>query len=392
MTTSSTPVVRPALRHRTSVSPSRVPKIVGLVALAMVLSLVTYAATVYQGFADRLESKSSDITDLLGPSRPDPVEGEEERLPTDSWEGRPLNILVLGSDARDDDNAAYGFAEGMRSDTTMIVHVAADRSRVDIVSIPRDLIVEIPQCRLPDGGFTYFRPLGTDEFNGARFNEAFALGSGGTDVRYGAACTILTIENMTDIFIDDWAVIDMTGFKDMVDAIGGVKMCIEEEIDNRWADLKLDAGCQTLDGDEALGFARARKGIGDGSDIGRIGRQQELMHAMADQTLSAGVLANPSKLVPLLDSAAASLHTSTRLGRLSNLTGLAYSLRNLDTDSINFITPPLGYTGNVVVQTWEMQELWEALREDLPVPVEDEDDADSQQDDLMDDGAEPATR
>lgn len=391
MTTSPRSEARAPLRHSTSASPSRVPTIVGLVVLAMVLSLGTYAATVYQGFAERLESKSSDITDLLGPSRPDPGEGEEERLPTDSWEGRPLNILVLGSDARAEDNAAYGFVEGMRSDTTMIVHVAADRSRVDVVSIPRDLIVEIPQCRLPDGGFTYHQPLGTDEFNGIRFNEAFSLGSAGTDIPYGAACAILTVENMTDVFIDDWAVIDMTGFKDMVDAIGGVEMCIEEDIDNRWAALKLDAGCQTLDGDEALGFARARKGIGDGSDIGRIERQQELMHAMADQTLSAGVLANPSKLVPLLDSAAESLHTSKRLGRLNNLTGLAYSLRNLNSESINFITPPLGYTGNVVVQTWEMQEIWEALREDLPLASTDDDDADSEQTDLTDDGEEPAT-
>src|SRR5699024_9707249 len=109
--------------------------------------------------------------------------------------------------------------------------------------------------------------------------------------RYGAACAIRTVEAMTDLYIDDWAVIDMNGFQTMVDAIGGVEMCIEEDIDNRWAKLELEAGCQTLDGEQALGFARLRKGIGDGSDIGRIERQQELMGNMASQTLSAGVLA-----------------------------------------------------------------------------------------------------
>ena len=331
----------------------------------------TFAGAVYLDFASRLQGQSSDISDLLGTTRPT-LSSEEGRDPSDSWEGQALNVLVLGSDSRSEENAEFGQADGMRSDTAMIVHVAADRSRVDVVSIPRDLIVEIPQCRLPGGEFSYHRPLGTNEFNGTRFNTAFSIGSGGTDVRYGAACTILTVEAMTDIYIDDWAVVDMNGFRTMVDAIGGVDMCIDEDIDNRWAKLQLEAGCQTLDGEQALGFARARKGIGDGSDISRIERQQELMGAMAEQTLSAGVLANPSKLLPLLDSVASSLHTSERLGNLNNLTGLAYSLRNLDSESLNFLTPPLGYSGNVVLQTWEMQEIWDRLREDEPLPRLDE--------------------
>ncbi len=354
-------------RHGTTAAPSRAIRLITLSLLAAVLMVGTFAGAVYLDFASRLQGQSSDISDLLGTARP-PLPSEEDRDPSDSWEGQALNVLVLGSDSRSEENAEFGQDDGMRSDTAMIVHVAADRSRVDVVSIPRDLIVEIPQCQLPGGEFSYHRPLGTNEFNGTRFNTAFSIGSGGTDVRYGAACTILTVEAMTDIYIDDWAVVDMNGFRTMVDAIGGVDMCIDEDIDNRWAKLQLEAGCQTLDGEQALGFARARKGIGDGSDISRIGRQQELMGAMAEQTLSAGVLANPSKLLPLLDSVASSIHTSERLGNLNNLTGLAYSLRNLDSENLNFLTPPLGYSGNVVLQTWEMQEIWDRLREDEPLP------------------------
>lgn len=350
-----------------------------VVVFAVLVATGSFAGFVYQEFASRLSAQSTDISDLLGPSRPAGAD-DTVRDPTDSWEGSALNILVLGSDDRSEDNAEFGSTEGMRSDTAMIVHVAADRSRVDVVSIPRDLIVEIPECRLPSGQYSYRQPLGTNEFNGTRFNAAFSIGSQGHDVSHGAACTILTIENMTDIYIDDWAVVNMAGFRNVVNAIGGVEMCIEEDINNRWAKLELTAGCQTLDGDQALGFARARKGIGDGSDIGRIGRQQELMGAMAEQTLSAGVLANPSRLIPLLDSVAASLHTSVRLGNLNNLAGLGFSLRNLEPDAINFVTPPLGYSGNVVLQTWEMEEIWQRLRDDRPLQ---EDPADAIDEELL---------
>src|SRR5690625_4861225 len=320
-------------RHGTSLTPSRIPRIIVVALLAIALSGATFAGTAYLEFFSRLQDKSSDISDLLGTARPD--SGDDH--PSDSWEGRALNLLVLGSDSRDEDNAEFGSADGMRSDTAMIVHVAADRSRVEIVSIPRDLIVEIPPCPLPSGEYSNTYPLGTNEFNGARFNSAFSIGSEGEDIPHGAACAIRTVENMTNVFIADWAVVDMDGFRTMVDAIGDVDMCIEEAIDNRWAKLSLEPGCQTLDGEQALGFARLRKGIGDGSDIARIDRQQQLMGSMADQTLSAGVLANPSKLLPLLNSVASSLHTSERLGNLNNLAGLAFSLRDLDSPDIIFI-------------------------------------------------------
>src|SRR5690625_4077492 len=232
---------RPPRRHGTSLAPSRTPRIAALVVLALVLATGTFASSVYAEFANRLGERSSDISDLLGTARPTPS-GAVTRDPTDSWEGQALNILVLGSDDRSEDNAEFGSAEGMRSDTAMIVHIAADRSRVEVVSIPRDLIVEIPSCPLPGGGTSYRYPRGTNEFNGTRFNSAFSIGSQGHDVQHGAACAILTVENMTDIYIDDWAVVNMTGFRTMVDAIGGVEMCIEEDIDNRWAKLQLSAG------------------------------------------------------------------------------------------------------------------------------------------------------
>src|SRR5699024_9463447 len=197
---------------------------IGVTVLTLLLTAGAFVGTVYQDFSSRLLARSSDISELLGTSRP-----EATLKPTDSWEGQALNILVVGSDSRGDENADIGGDfEGMRSDTAMIVHVAADRSRVDVVSIPRDLIVAIPSCPLPGGGESAPRPLGTNEFDGVRFNAAFATGGQGEDLSHAAACAILTVEEMTDVFIDDWAVIDMDGFATMVDAIGGVPMCFEE--------------------------------------------------------------------------------------------------------------------------------------------------------------------
>lgn len=354
-------------RHATPRRRRRGLHIVALSALAMALFVTTAVGSVYAELQSKIDS--TDINDLLGQKRPG-ADGTATPDPRDSWEGKALNVLVLGSDYRGGENAKYGDFEGMRSDTAMIVHVAADRSRVDVVSIPRDLIVAIPACPLPGGGESYPQPLGTNEHNGVRFNAAFATGGQGEDLSHAAACAILTVEEMTDIYIDDWAVVDMDGFATMVDAIGGVPMCFEEPLQDRKADLDLDAGCQTLDGDQALGLARARKGVGDGSDISRIDRQQELMTAMVDHVLSAQTLANPSKLLSLLSSAASSLTTSERLGNLNNLTGLGYSLRGLDVDEVTFRTAPHAYSGNVVLQTPQTDEVWEALRADEPLPAD----------------------
>ncbi len=362
----STPPTRAGGRHATPRRRRRVLHVLALSTLAVVLFVTSGVAAVYLEVQSKIDS--SDINALLGEDRPS-GDGTATPDPHDSWAGKALDLLVLGSDYRGGDNAKFGEFEGMRSDTAMIVHVAADRSRVDVVSIPRDLIVAIPSCPLPGGGESAPRPLGTNEFNGVRFNAAFATGGQGEDLSHAAACAILTVEEMTDVFIDDWAVIDMAGFATMVDAIGGVPMCFDEPLDVPKADLDLDAGCQTLDGDDALGLARARKGIDDGSDISRIDRQQELMTAMVDQILSAQTLANPSKLLSLLSSAASSLTTSERLGNLNNLTGLGYSLRGLDTAQVNFVTAPHAYSGNVVLQTAETEEVWAALRADEPVPA-----------------------
>ncbi|MFI5759059.1 LCP family protein [Streptomyces sp. NPDC051569] len=270
------------------------------------------------------------------------------------------NILLLGSDSRSGQgNSKYGGDDGgsQRSDTTILLHLAADRQSATAVSVPRDLMVEIPSCRRPDGTRT------KEQF--AQFNWAFEFG--------GAACTIRTVENLTGIRVDHHMVIDFHGFKGMVDAVGGVGICLKEPVDDKQAKLKLPAGPQTLDGEQALGFVRARHGIGDGSDTERMGRQQRFLGSLFKKVQSDGVLLNPTRLYPVLDAATKSITTDAGLATLTDLYDLARSMRNVPIDQVRFLTVPRQpYTADPnrdeLVQP-DAKNLFERLRGDEPVIV-----------------------
>ncbi|MEU6706351.1 LCP family protein [Streptomyces wuyuanensis] len=269
------------------------------------------------------------------------------------------NILLIGSDSRAGaDNAKYGRDKGVqRSDTTILLHIAGDRRSVTAVSVPRDLLVGIPSCRTAQG--TRSRP------QYAQFNSAFALG--------GAACTIRTVERLTGVRIDHHMVVDFHGFKSMVDAVGGVTVCLPASIDDADAHLRLRAGKQTLNGEQALGYVRARKSLGNGSDTERMDRQQQFLGALFNKVQSNGVLLNPARLYPVLDAATSSLTTDPGLDSLKDLFDLARSLRGVPTERVQFLTVPrrsYPYDPNrdVLAQP-AASRLFERLRKDAPVRV-----------------------
>jgi LCP family protein required for cell wall assembly len=268
------------------------------------------------------------------------------------------NILLIGSDSRAGGNAKYGRDEGtQRSDTTILLHLAADRSSTTAVSLPRDLMVDIPSCTKPDG--TRTRPMF------AQFNWAFEMG--------GTACTIRTVEKMTGVRLDHHMVVDFKGFKDMVDAIDGVDICLKEPINDRDAHLKLPAGPQTLNGEQALGYVRARKSIGGGSDTERMDRQQQFLASLVNKMQSNGVLLNPTKLYPVLDAATKSLTTDPALASLRDLYDLVSSARDVPSEKIQFMTVPRRpYTYDTnrdeLVQP-QAEVLFKQLREDRKVTV-----------------------
>ncbi|MEU9360611.1 LCP family protein [Streptomyces sp. NPDC048301] len=269
------------------------------------------------------------------------------------------NILLIGSDTRSGDNSAYGRDDGgsQRSDTTILLHLAADRHSATAVSIPRDLMSEIPSCHTADGK--------TTKAQFAQFNWAFELG--------GTACTIRTVEKMTGIRVDHHMVIDFSGFKDMVDAVDGVEVCLKEPVDDKDAHLKLPAGRQELDGEQALGYVRARKSIGDGSDTERMDRQQKFLGALVNKMQSNGVLLNPTRLYPVLDAATKSLTTDPGLDSLRDLYDLVRGMRNVPTEKVQFLTVPrTSYRADPnrdeLVQP-DAERLFTQLREDEPVAV-----------------------
>ncbi|MGP8301416.1 LCP family protein [Streptomyces inhibens] len=267
------------------------------------------------------------------------------------------NLLLIGSDSRKGGNRKYGRSGGQRSDTTMLLHLAADRKSATAVSIPRDLMVEVPHCKRADGE--------ESEPRTAQFNWAFAFG--------GAACTIRTVERTTRIRIDHYMIIDFVGFEKMVDAVDGVEVCLPQPIRDDEADLRLPAGRQTLHGEAALGYVRARKSLGNGSDTQRMARQQQFLGALVKKVQSNGVLLNPTRLYPVLDAATSSLTTDSALASLRGLYELVRSTRGIPTDRVQFLTVPrqeYRYDPNrdELVQP-DAGRLFGQLRRDLPVTV-----------------------
>ncbi|WP_141311379.1 LCP family protein [Streptomyces spinoverrucosus] len=269
------------------------------------------------------------------------------------------NILLIGSDSRAGaGNRKYGRDSGTeRSDTTILLHLSAGRRSATAVSIPRDLMVDVPSCRRPDGSRT------APAF--AMFNYAFEKG--------GSACTIRTVERMTDIRIDHHAVVDFSGFKKLVDAVGGVRICVAEPIVDKEAKLRLPAGPVTLDGEQALGYVRARKSLGDGSDTDRMERQQQFLAALVQKLRGSDVLLNPVKLYPVLDAATSSLTTDPGLASLRGLYDLVRGLRDIPTERVQFLTVPReSYARDAnrdQLMEPEARRLFERLRADAPVQV-----------------------
>jgi len=338
-----------------------VVRALGAVVASVLVVTVAAAAVLYV----RLDGNITgiDIGDGLG-NRPDTVATNDPltNLP-------PMNILLMGSDTRNlsdpgefTGDAASAVTE--HSDTNLLVHLAADRRSAFVVSIPRDSMVQRPDCADPAGDDGSGRPLGI-------FNGAFTDGSELNGVGGGALCTVATVEANTGVPINHFAVINFEGFRDMVDALGGVDICLPAAIEDDTTGLSLPAGTSHLDGLQATQFVRARKGIGNGSDIGRIDRQQAFLSAVIREATSSGLLLRPDRLIGFLDAATRSLTTDEAIASPRALSRLALQVRSLPPEQIRFVTVPHEVyepDPNRVIWTQEADALWEAARLDLPLP------------------------
>ena len=330
-------------RHVASRRPLRRILTALLVAFAVLLATGSVGAFVaYYKLNNNINSQ--DLSGLLG-DRPDVIAEDDDK---------PLNVLLMGSDRRDGDAALT--VAGERSDTTILLHLAADRESSVVVSIPRDSIVDIPECMRPDG-------TTVPRQQSQMFNSAFSAG--------GAACTIRTVESLTDVRIDHHVVIDFRGFKNMVNALDGVEVCVPTAVNDPKSHLDLEAGRQKVMGQQALAYVRTRYGLGNGGDLSRIDRQQAFLGSMVTKVQSSGLLLRPDRLYNFLAAATSSLTTDPGLGSLKKLNQVARDVKGLDTGAVTLLTvpnEPYPADPNRVQFTSAADTLWTALRFDRPLP------------------------
>ncbi|MFI6039728.1 LCP family protein [Streptomyces sp. NPDC051315] len=327
------------------------------VGLALAGALVLGAAAAgwaYRHLNDNITGV--DIDNALGDDRP--ARAVTTPAPSGTASATPLptgavNILVLGSDSRSgarNQELGGGDSEGARSDTAMVVHIDAGRTGATVVSIPRDTLVTRPSCPLPSGGTTAVA-------YGAMFNTAYAVG--------GPVCAVKTVESMTNVRMDHFVEVDFSGFARLVDALGGVTVTTEEDIDDEDSRLHLAAGTHHLDGTRALALARTRHGIGDGSDLGRIGLQQTLVKALLEQISSTDLLTSPTRLYQVADAVTGGLTTDTGLDSLAELMELGRSLKDLSARNVTTVTLPVvtapSDPNRVVAREPAASDLWESL-------------------------------
>src|SRR3954470_16613793 len=266
---------------------------------------------------------------------------------------QPINILVMGSDSRDCSGCKIDGESGGGSDTTILFHLSADRQSAYGVSIPRDSLVDRPHCQTKNG----------DTIPGASdvmWDAAFSLG--------GPACTIQQFEQTTGVRIDNYVVVDFGSFQQMVDAVDGVEVCVPEDIDSSEYGITIPAGTRTLSGKQALAYVRVRHGVGDGSDIGRIKRQQAFIGALVAKVLSSGTLTRFDRLVRFLNAATKSL--TTDIPNIKDMALVGLQFKHIGLKRIRFITVPFVYSTaqpSRVEGTDAAQTRWARIKYDKPL-------------------------
>jgi len=266
---------------------------------------------------------------------------------------KAINVLVMGDDTRKGQGPAIGGSTPGLSDTTILLHLSADRKFAYGISLPRDAMVQRPECRTRTG----IAPAGPTQFN-----AAYAVG--------GPACTIKMVQELTGIKIDHYVVVKFRGFRAMVDAVGGVKICVPQQISDPQSNIYFKPGTYTVSGEEALNYVRVRHGVGDGSDLGRMKRQQAFIASLINKVVSAGTLANPITLYKFLDAATKSIQTDPAFSSISALVSLGSSLQHIGLDHIKFISVPYqAYPSDPNRVEWapDANRLWDLILHDRPL-------------------------
>ncbi|RXZ72801.1 LCP family protein [Agromyces albus] len=277
------------------------------------------------------------VIDLVGSVKP-PVELESEEM----LEGVPdigameggLSFILVGSDKRPDDGA-FGDPEeesAVLNDVTMLLHISQDHSHVEVVSFPRDLVVEVPECTDPEN--PEGEPL--PAMSGVKLNTVLSHG--------GLGCVGTTVEQLTGVQIPLGGIVEFYGVAALSEAVGGVEVCLAEPVVDEYSGLNLDAGRHSISGMEALAFLRSRHGVGDGSDLGRISNQQTFLASLMRTLQSEGTLGDPVKLYSIAKAVLSNMTLSTALQDPTRLVAIARMMQDVDLSKVAFVQYPTVYT------------------------------------------------
>lgn len=275
-----------------------------------------------------------------------------------------FNILIVGSDTREGQHGIGGDTHGELNDVNMLLHVSGDHTRAVAVSIPRDLVVPVPRCPDDDGGLL-------SAMSARPINSVLSHG--------GMGCVVLTVEELTGLDIQYAGMITFVGVIAMSNAVGGVPVCTDGPIRDRYTGLDIpSAGTHMLAGAKALAFLRSRHGVGDGSDLGRISSQQVYLSSLVRTLKSSDTLGDLRKVYSLAVAATQNMALSSSFAQIDTLAAIALALKDIPLENVTFVQYPgmTGldgvYSGRVAPIKAKADKLFEYLREDRPFKLDED--------------------
>jgi LCP family protein required for cell wall assembly len=289
-----------------------------------------------------------------------------QKAKPDAFGNTPLNILLIGADGRNSkENLALGGAKDTvgdkpRGDVQMLLHVSKDRRSAAVVSIPRDTRVDIPACQ--------------DTETGEKFPATNRIITESLQ-RGGPGCTLTTWEKLTGVYIDHWMMVDFAGVVRMADAVGGVPVCVRQNVHDRptarvkgGSGLKLRKGTTYVKGEQALQWLRTRHAFFN--DQGRAKAQHMYMNAMLRQLKDQNAFTDAGRIKNLAEAGTKALQVSEELGGVDRLFDLAMELKDIPTDRITMTTLPTvedhANRAHLLPVQSSAERIWRMLREDVP--------------------------
>ncbi|WP_030603707.1 LCP family protein [Streptomyces fulvoviolaceus] len=277
---------------------------------------------------------------------------------------RAINVLLIGTDKRTGSgNDGYGDSGSAgHADTTLVLHVSKDRTNATVLSIPRDLITDIPDCpTTQEDGSTEVIPGETD----VRFNTSL-----GQQERT-PSCTMRAVTALTGLEMDHFMVADFNAVKTLTTAVDGVEVCLAKDIDDPDSKLNLPKGEHTLAGEEALAFVRTRHSVGFGGDLSRIELQQQFLSSLMRKLKSNDTLTSPNKMLKLAEAATKALTVDSEIDTIRKLADLGGELSKFETKNLTFATVPVidnpteKVKATVVLQEPQATQLFSMIQEDV---------------------------